>query len=109
MAIEALKKNYLFQRAYRSRKNYVSPVLITYVVEKKTGGFRLGITTGKKVGNAVERNHARRLVRAATADLLKDVKKRVDVVVVCRHGILNMKSTQVEEILRKHLESAGVI
>jgi len=109
MKIETINRNYLFLRAYKSRLNFVSPVIITYVVKRKgSGGPRLGITTGKKVGCAVERNRARRVVRAAAAELLRETRDSVDIVVVCRHPASKVSSTEIRDIMRDHLTSAGV-
>ena len=109
MKLQALNKNFQFLRAYRSRKCYVCPLFVTYVVPKRGGGLRLGITTGKKVGCAVDRNRARRLVRAAAAEVLAGFCGSYDLVVVCRRPILGVKSTEVAALLRAHLVQAGVL
>ena len=108
MKLESINRNYLFLRAYRSRLSYVSPVIVTYVVRKRSGGVRLGITAGKKIGNAVQRNRARRAVRAAATELLKGSAEPVDIVVVCRHPACEESSVVIRDILREHLTSAGV-
>ena len=108
MKLESINRNYLFRKAYRSRLNFVSPVIVTYVVKRHAGGVRLGITTGKKIGNAVQRNRARRAVRAAATELLKGSTEPVDVVVVCRHPACEASSVEIMEILREHLSAAGV-
>ncbi|MBR2739352.1 MAG: ribonuclease P protein component [Oscillospiraceae bacterium] len=109
MKIEAINRNYLFLRAYRSRINYVSPLIVTYIVKKKSGGIRLGITAGKKVGCAVERNRARRVVRAAATELLKDRDGDYDIVIVCRHPSCKVSSNEIRDVLKGHLSEAGVI
>ena len=109
MNIETLNRNNLFLRAYRSRCSYVSPLIVTYIVKKKSGGLRLGITAGKKVGCAVNRNRARRVVRAAATELLKDMSGDFDIVVVCRHPSCKVSSNEIREVLRDHLAEAGVI
>ncbi len=108
MKIESINRNYLFLRAYRSRNSYVSPLVVTYVVRKRGGGIRLGITTGKKVGCAVERNRARRVVRAAVSELIADPAENFDIVVVCRHQACKVSGTEVKNVLREHLSAAGV-
>ena len=65
MRTESIIRNSDFSRAYRRGKSYVSPFLVTYVVRRKSGGVRLGITTSKKIGGAVERVRARRVIREA--------------------------------------------
>lgn len=108
MRFETINRNYLFLRAYKSRISFVSPLIVTYIVRRKSGGLRLGITTGKKIGCAVERNRARRVVRAAAAQLLKDTEDSVDVVIVCRHPACKASSNEIREVLREHLNAAGV-
>ncbi len=104
-----LNRNYLFGRAYKSKHCFVSPVIVTYVVPKKTGGIRVGITSSKKIGCAVQRNRARRVVRAAAFPLLRDAVGSFDVVFVCRSSTAAAKSTELSVIIRDHLTRAGVL
>ena len=64
-----LKDNRDFSRLYKRGKSFVSPVLVTYVMKNKNNNLRFGITTGKKVGKAVKRSRARRVIRAAYYEL----------------------------------------
>lgn len=69
----------------------------------------MGITTSKKIGNAVERNRSRRVIRAAFRDNLPLIKGGYDIVFVARSRTKHLKSTDVSTIMRKHLSKAGVI
>ena len=54
--IVSLKENRDFRRLYTRGKSFVSPSLVTYVMKnRRSGGIRVGITTSKKIGNAVTR------------------------------------------------------
>ena len=97
------------QRAYRSKTSFVSPFVITYVVPKKSGGIRIGITASKKIGCAVERNRARRIVKAAATELLENADGCFDIVFVCRTATVAQKSTFICGIMKKQLIKAGVI
>ena len=108
MRFETINRNYLFLRAYKSRISYVSPLIVTYIVKRSSGGIRLGITTGKKIGCAVERNRARRVVRAAASQLLRDNEESLDIVIVCRHPSCKASSNEIRDVLREHLTAAGV-
>ncbi|MBQ2085991.1 MAG: ribonuclease P protein component [Oscillospiraceae bacterium] len=108
MRFETINRNYLFLRAYKSRISYVSPLIVTYIVKRRSGGIRLGITTGKKIGCAVERNRARRVVRAAASQLLRDNEESLDIVIVCRHPSCKASSNEIRDVLREHLTAAGV-
>lgn len=108
MKLQSLNKNFQFLRAYRSRKCYVSPLFVTYVVSKKGGGVRLGITTGKKVGCAVKRSRARRVIREGFRSLLPLVGG-YDIVFVARTRTPELKSTTLTPVIRRHLTEMGVI
>ena len=66
---ETLKENREFHRAYSRGKHYVSPTLVSYAVKNRRHVVRVGITTGKKTGNAVRRNRSRRVIREAFRSL----------------------------------------
>ncbi|MEG0912370.1 MAG: ribonuclease P protein component [Oscillospiraceae bacterium] len=105
----SINKNYVFARVYRSKKSFVSPFVITYVLPKKRGEMRVGITASKKIGCAVDRNRARRIVKAAARDLLKNADGCFDIVFVCRRATVAQKSTTLKKVIEKHLLQAGVI
>ena len=104
-----LKQNSDFRRAYGRGKSFSDPALVTYVLKNNRAGIcRMGITTSKKIGNAVERNRARRIIRAAFRDNLPDIKGGYDFVFVARTRTKFLKSTDVSVIMAKHLAKAGV-
>ncbi len=109
MKYQTLNRNALFLRAYRSKLSFPSPLVITYVVRRKSGGLRIGITASKKVGGAVERNRARRVIRAAAQQVLRTADGPFDIVFVCRAATPLHKSTEIESMMRKHLQKAGVL
>ena len=59
--IVSLKDNRDFRRLYARGKSFVGPALVTYVMKNRCGGIRVGITTSKKIGNAVRRSRSRRM------------------------------------------------
>lgn len=104
-----LKQNYEFRRAYTRGKSYVSPYFVIYLFATKKQTVRLGITTGKKIGGAVCRNRARRVLTAAFRSLLPRFNSGFDVVIVARPKILSIKSTEAENRMNRLLEAAGVL
>lgn len=101
-----IKENRDFRRAYGRGKSYVSPYMVVYVNKNRTGQRRLGITAGKKIGNAVCRNRAKRLIFAAFSACENQIPTGYDFVIVARTRILSVKSTQVALSLLKLLTSA---
>lgn len=107
--MQTINRNSLFARAYRSKLSFVSPYVITYVVPRKKGAIRVGLTASKKIGCAVTRNRARRVVKAAAAKVLASADGSFDIVFVCRAATAAQKSTRLEGIIARHLEKAGVL
>lgn len=107
--IVSLCRNNDFRRAYSKGKSYVSPVVVTYVRKNRLGETRVGITTSKKIGNAVLRSRSRRVIREAYRQLLPRVKTGFDLVFVARGRTPGTKSTEVCRQLEKQLSSAGVL
>lgn len=104
-----LNRNADFHRAYRRGKVYTNPALVSYVTKNRAGICRIGITTSKKIGNAVERNRSRRVIRAAFHAVESEINGGWDIVFVARSKTKYLKSTQLEAIMLAHLKQAGVI
>ncbi len=104
-----LNVNSDFRRVYGRGKSYADSALVTYVMKNRLGYCRYGITTGKRVGNAVQRNRARRVIRAAFSELYPDISGGFDIVFVARSKTKFLKSTIVKKAMQEHLQKAGVI
>lgn len=70
---------------------------------------RLGVVTSKKVGGAVERNRARRLLREVFRRHQHDLLQPVDLVLVARPSIVGKKFADVEKDFLKALVKAGLV
>ncbi len=109
MNFTTLNLNKDFRRIYGRGRSFVSPQLVTYVLPKKKGGLRIGITTSKKIGSAVKRNRARRVIMAAWRNCLPGVSGNYDICFVARVKTTLVKSTDIERAMKRHLSEAGVI
>ena len=109
----AIKENHLYNKAYRRGKKSVGKYTAVYVLrdlkahrimlenpEKKYLN-RLGIAVSKKLGNAVTRNRAKRVIRAAYRAIEGELSVGYLVVISARHDICEAKSTDVERELRE--------
>lgn len=103
-----LCENKDFRTLYYRGKSQVHAGLVTYVRPNRLGYPRIGITTGKKVGCAVKRSRARRVIREGFRPLLSRVGS-YDIVFVARTLTPELKSTRLTPIIEKHLKALGVI
>ncbi len=107
--IISLCRNNDFRRAYSKGKSFVGPLMVTYVRKNRLGVTRVGITTSKKIGNAVLRSRSRRVLREAYRQLSPRVKPGYDLVLVARGRTPGAKSTEAGRLLEKQLSAAGVL
>lgn len=103
-----LNTNSDFRRAYARGKAQTNPALVTYVIKNRVGICRIGITASKKIGNAVKRNRARRVIKAAIFSM-PPLSGGYDIVFVARSKTVYKKSTEIKSVMLKHLSAAGVI
>lgn len=109
MKIIKLKENYDFRRVYNKGKSFICPYFVVYINKKRFDNIRLGITVSKKIGKAVARNRAKRVITAAFGSVLPKISLGYDFVIVARTRILNVKSTIVADALFKILNDNGVL
>lgn len=107
----SLNLNKDFLRLYHRGKSNAKPALVVYAMKNRVGICRAGITTSKKIGNAVKRNRSRRIIRAAYQSVLKDeiIEGTWDFVFVARTKTTYVKSTTVEKAMRDAFKELGVI
>ena len=107
--ITTLKCNTDFRRTYLRGKSYTNPALVLYVNKNRAGLCRVGITTSRKIGNAVQRNRARRVIREALRQLYPEFKdKKYDMVFVARTKTIYKSSADIQRVMKSLLVSAGI-
>ena len=108
-SFSSLNRNVDFKRVYGRGRSYTNPALVVYVLKSRAGICRVGITASKKIGNAVERNRSRRVIREAFRSLAPRISGSWDIVLVARSKTRHMKSGEIEKIMSEQLTWAGVL
>lgn len=106
-ATQPICENRLFRRLYRNGKSVVTPLFVLYL--RKNGGDvnRLGITTSKTVGKAVQRNRCRRVLKEAYRLLEPELKTGYDIVLVARTRTGQVAMNAVKDLLKTVLQRQG--
>ena len=108
MRYRPICRNIEYARVYGRGKSYVAPQLVLYVCKNRLGRTRVGFTATKKVGHAVQRNRARRVMRAAAAAHLPYDVGGYDLIFVARAATARVKSTRLEKTVVRLLAQAGL-
>lgn len=104
--LNSLKLNKEFRRAYYQGGYKAHPLLVSYRVRNRLRLPRVGITTGKKIGCAVRRNRARRILRQACRELMREEPQLFggfDFVFVAREQTPDSTTREVKKVMRKQL------
>lgn len=95
-----IKDNKTFVSLYKHGKYTVGKNVAVYYKNNRSGQTGLGITTGKKAGNAVVRSRCRRIIRAAFKNCEEEFPKGYDYIITARPGCGDVKSTHIEAFFR---------
>ena len=104
-----LKLNSEFRRIYGRGKSLVTPAFVAYAFKGRGDKVRLGITVTKKIGGAVERNRAKRVLTAAFSQVAGNIASGWEFVRVARSRILKVKSQDVALLLKDFLLKEGIV
>ncbi|HEY1275113.1 MAG TPA: ribonuclease P protein component [Thermoleophilaceae bacterium] len=103
-----------FERVYREGRSHASRYLVVYAFPRPDDDEdpRLGISVGRKLGGAVERNRVKRLLRDAFWARAGELKEGHDFVIVARPAAGELADQgggrAIEEALGEVLASAGL-
>ncbi len=107
--LQSLCRNGDFLRLYKRGRSRVHPLIVTYVAKARSNTIRVGITTSKKIGGAVQRNRARRLIRAALCQLQNDLPPGIDLVFVARTKTCYCGMWQLHQAMKQHFIELGLL
>ena len=113
----AIKENHLYNKTYTRGKRFVGKYVAVYVLKdlaakrlkaaNPTGQYvnRLGISVSKKVGGAVQRNRAKRIIREAYRRYKSELRFGNLIVISARTAIVGKKTADIERELERAFDT----
>lgn len=87
----------------------MTPQIVIYIYKNRLRKLRVGITTSKKIGNAVKRNRSRRIIREAFREVSPLIRRGYDIIIVARGKTPYLKSTDIKAQLLKQLKKEKLL
>ena len=104
----SLKLNHIFRRLYRKGSSAANGYLVLYCRKNGSQANRVGLTVGAKLAHAVQRNRARRVMKAAIDEHLDYNIGGYDLIFVARGMTPKLKSWQLSSVVAKLFAQAGL-
>jgi ribonuclease P protein component len=95
-----------FMRVRRFGKSYAHPLLALTVQPNQLDYSRIGVSAGRSFGNAVNRNRAKRRLRAAIQPDLESIVPGWDIVLIARRPVLAAPFQEIQSALATLLRRA---
>lgn len=93
----------------RNGKKITHPYFLLVTQPNEQKGVRVAVTVGKSVGGAVQRNRAKRVLRAAIQPLTALIKPDLDIILVAKPAIRLVKSNELQLVISDQLKRSSLL
>lgn len=105
-----IKKEREFQQVFETHDSVANHKFVIYQLAKpQQPHFRVGISVGKKVGNAVQRGWVKRRIRQTLLEVKPALKSDVDFLVIARKSAAGLPMAAVKKNLIHALKLAHLL
>lgn len=105
-----IKNNKEFQQVFKQGESFANRQLVIYFLEKpEQEHFRIGLSVGTKIGNAVTRNRIKRYLRESFHSLKGKIKPTLDIVIIARQPTKDMNYHEIKKSLLHLLYKKNLI
>lgn len=96
-------------RVRRTGRSFADPLVVLVALPNDQDSSRFAVSAGRRIGNAVQRNRAKRLLREAARAILQEIKPGWDIVLVARRPLPKAKFYEVEAAVRALFSRANLL
>lgn len=97
-----------FKRVRNYGKSFAHPLLVLISLASEEEGLRVGVTAGRAVGGAVQRNRAKRLLREVIRPEIPSLLSGRDLVLIARQALLQAEFSEIQKAVKGLLRRASL-
>lgn len=99
-----------FQLVFTQGISHANRNFVCYKLKKnEQKHFRVGISVGKKIGNAVTRNDVKRKIRQSVLELKPQIQSDVDFLLIARASAKDLSMVEVKKNIRHVMNLAKLL
>ena len=104
-----LRRSADLERVRQEGGTWRHPLIVYLACKNEQDASRFAFVASRRVGNAVQRNRARRLMREAVRKHLDDIQPGWDCILIARQSILQTNFVEVETAVLQLLNRAKLL
>jgi ribonuclease P protein component len=98
-----------YMRVRRTGKSFAHPLVVLVALPNDQEQIRFAVSAGRKVGNAVQRNRSKRLLREAARVFIPKITPGWDLLLIARQPLLEARFEEVKMAVRSLLKRAQLL
>ena len=96
-------------RVRRFGKSYAHPFIVLITLPNETEKSRFAVAAGRSIGNAVQRNRAKRILREKLRPMIPGISAGRDVILLARKPFPTASDTEIKTALSTLLSRANLL
>ncbi|QIL45997.1 ribonuclease P protein component [Vagococcus coleopterorum] len=104
-----IKKETEFQKIMQLKNTFANRNFVIYIEPFDQKHFRVGLSVGKKIGNAVTRNYIKRVIRNNLNQLDSQINQNYNVIIIARPNIVNLSFEEIKKNLLHVFKLANIL
>lgn len=106
---EVLSGSRCFSKVYNKGKSVGDRYVVIFYLKNGLDHNRIAYIASKKVGNAVTRNRARRLMKESVRTMKPIKSQGYDIIFIARNTIKDRKCAEVQKSIKNALRKCGIL
>ena len=104
----SLKRHKEFRYTYARGRSQSAPLFTLVYAKSRNETARIGFSVSKRVGNAVQRNRAKRRMRACITPMIDSLKGGCNLIVIAKPEVLDAPFSELQTQMETLLKRGGV-